>query len=566
MNTRTFRLIVILGILILSSAACDTSTPAPTPQPTLIVADPNALTIATSSEMAPLLGALADQFNSQQAGQAGLVPVKIVTISPSDMVTAALNPDPPFQAINPDSGIWLSKLTNEWANKFKSETQGSEALPLPRQRFSLPERFAVSPIVIAMWQKVAASMGWPNQAIGWNSLQERASQDASFHWNHPSTSYASGLLATLAEFYAGAGVNRSLTEAEATDPATLDYVKKVEATLRFYGEGESAILDRLKTDGSSLLDAFVAQEQIVLRWNKENPTQTLVAVYPVEGTLWADHPMTLLERYSDFDQTPLTSPQRDTYYAFARAILEQNAQNQVLADGFRPVNTSIDLQGSASPFKNNPNVDALQPKTTLQIPPYSVIQVIEDFQAYIKKPTNVVLVVDTSGSMKDSSKLPKVKDALTAFVGQINGKNDRLGLISFSTDVNYSSGILPVTVDYKASLVSSIQAMSAGGNTAVLDAVLEAYNQLQKVGDSNSINAIVVMTDGLENASSHTNLNGLAQTLSKGKVPVVVFSIAFGSDADETIMKSLANATNGQFRKADSFNIGDLYKIISTYF
>ncbi len=567
MNTRTFRLIVILGILILSSAACDTSTPAPTPQPTLMVVDPNALTIATSSEMAPLLGALADQFNSQQAGQAGLVPVKIVTISPSDMVTAALNPDPPFQAINPDSGIWLSKLTNEWANKFKSETQGSEALPLPRQRFSLPERFAVSPIVIAMWQKVAASMGWPNQAIGWNTLQERASQDSSFHWNHPSTSYASGLLATLAEFYAGAGVNRSLTEAEATDPATLDYVKKVEATLRFYGEGESAILDRLKTDGSSLLDAFVAQEQIVLRWNKENPVQTLVAVYPVEGTLWADHPLTLLERYSDFDHTPLTSSQRDTYYAFARAILEQNAQNQVLADGFRPVNTSIDLaNASASPFKSNPNVDALQPKTTLQIPPYSVIQVIEDFRTYIKKPTNVVLVVDTSGSMNDASKLPNVKNALTAFVGQINGKNDRLGLISFSTAVNYSSGILSVTPDYKSSLVNKIQAMSAGGNTAVLDAVLEAYNQLQNLGDSSAINAIVVMTDGLENASAHTNLNGLVQTLSKGKTPVVVFSIAFGSDADESIMKRLADATNGQFRKADSFNIEDLYKIISTYF
>ncbi len=55
--------------------------------------------------------------------------------------------------------------------------------------------------------------------------------------------------------------------------ATLAYVKKVEGTIRFYGEGESAVLDRIKTDGTSLLDAFVAQEQIVLRWNSENPGQ-----------------------------------------------------------------------------------------------------------------------------------------------------------------------------------------------------------------------------------------------------------------------------------------------------
>lgn len=565
MNTRTFRLIAILGILLVSTAACETTTATPTPQPTLMVADPNAMTIATSPEMAPLLGTLADQFNSQQSSQAGMVPVKIVTISPSDMVAAAQQPDPPYQAINPDSGIWLSQLTNEWAVKFQSETQSADSLPLPRQRYALPERFAVSPVVIAMWEKVASSMGWPNAAIGWNTLQVRASQDANFHWNHPSTSYASGLLATLAEFYAGAGVNRGLTEAEATDPATLDYVKKVEATVRFYGEGESAILDRLKTDGTSLLDAFVAQEQIVLRWNKENPTQKLVAVYPVEGTLWADHPLTLLERYSDYDHTPLSNPQRDTYYAFASFILAQAAQNQVLAAGFRPVNTTMDLQAAGSPFNSNPDVDALEPKTTLQIPPYSVIQVIQDFQAYIKKPTNVVLVVDTSGSMGDPNKLPKVKDALVAFIGQISGKNDRVGLISFSSGINYSSGLQTLTPDYKDSLTSRVQALKAGGNTAILDAVLEAYNQIQAQGDSQAINAIVVMTDGIENASIHTNLNGLAQTLTKGKVPVVVFSIAFGSDADSTIMKRLADATNGQFRQADSFNIEDLYKIISTY-
>jgi Ca-activated chloride channel family protein len=565
MNTRTFRLIAILGLLLLSTAACEAPTSAPTSQPTLMVADPNALTIATSDEMAPLLGTLATQFNSQQSGKAGLLPVKIVSISPSDMVAAALLPDPPFQAINPDSGIWLSQLTNQWAAKFQTETQGSDSLPLPRQRYAQPERFAVSPVVIAMWEKVAASMGWPNAAIGWNTLQQRATQDANFHWNHPSTSYASGLLASLAEFYAGAGVNRGLTEAQATNEATLNYVKNLEATLRFYGEGESAILDRLKTDGPSLLDAFVAQEQIVLRWNKENPSQKLAAIYPVEGTLWADHPLTLLERYSDYDHVALSSAQRDTYYAFAASILGSAAQNQVLASGFRPVNTSIDLQGDASPFKSNPDVNALEPKTTLQIPPYSVVQVIEDFRSYIKKPTNVVLVVDTSGSMSDESKLPKVKDALVSFVGQISGKKDRVSLITFSSGINLNTGLQTLTDTYKGTLTDQIRGLNAGGNTAILDAVLEAYNQIQDLGDSSAINAIVVMTDGIENASTHTNLNGLANTLSGGKVPVVVFSIAFGSDADTSIMKRLADVTKGQFRQADSFNIQDLYKIISTY-
>lgn len=567
MNSRIFRLIIVLGIFFLVASACALEVgDTPTPTAASAVLDSNSLTIAASPEMSPLLGKLAEQFNADHKGNADFVPVKIVAISPSDMVAAALQPEPAFQALSPDSSIWLSKLSNEWGKAFASETAGDEALPIARQRYSLPQRYAASPIVIAMWEKVAQGMGWPSKAIGWNTLQERASQDANFRWNHPSTSYASGLLSTLAEFYAGAKVNRGLTEALATQDSTLAYVKKVEGTVRFYGEGESAILDRLKKDGVSLLDAFVAQEQIVLRWNKENPGQKMVAVYPVEGTLWADHPLALLERYNDFDKSPLTDTQRDTYYEFSRYLVAEKAQKQVLAEGYRPVNLSISLQGDGSPFKGNTAVDALQPKTTLQIPPYSVIQVIEDFRTYIKKPTNVILVVDTSGSMADASKLARAQTAVKSFISNIKGKNDKLGLIDFSDRVKYNSGMKTVSDEYKTSLTNYVSRMSATGNTAVYDSVLDAYNELQKLNDTQAINAIVVMTDGKENSSTRTNLKKLETTLTGGKVPVVVFSIAFGKDADINDMKRLAEVTKGQFRQAETINIEELYKIISTYF
>jgi Ca-activated chloride channel family protein len=568
MKTLRFRVMMLLGIVLLVTTACglgivDNATPTPAAQ---VTADPNVLAIATSSEMSSLLGKLADQFNSQVKGKSGYVPVKILTYAPADMVTAALAPSPVFQVINPDSSIWLSKLNNDWAKAFASETTGADTLPIPRQRFSLPQRYAASPVVIAMWEKVAQSMGWPTKTIGWNTLQERASQDTNFHWNHPSTSYASGLLATLAEFYAGAGVNRDLTADMATQDATLAYVRKVEGTVRFYGEGEVAILDRLKTDGTSLLDAFVAQEQIVLRWNKENPTQQkLVAVYPVEGTLWADHPLALLELYNDFDHTTLSNAQRDTYAEFARFLAASAAQNQVLSEGFRPMDLSLDMQSAGSPFKGNASVDALQPKTTLPVPAFSVIQVIEDYRIYIKKPTNVMLVVDTSGSMAESSKLPRVQAALTSFIASIVGKNDRLGLIDFSDHIKYNSGLQTVTDAYKSTLTDRVQGMKAEGNTAILDSVNQAYAALQKLNQPQAINAIVVMTDGKENSSSISQ-STLQNTIKNGQVPVVVFSIAFGSDADTSIMKMLADITKGQFRQAETFNIEDLYKLIATYF
>ena len=101
-------------------------------------------------------------------------------------------------------------------------------------------RFAISPIVIAAWEddsplpRLAADAG---ELAGDPS---RAQGDKDFTWSHPSTAYASGLLATLAEFYAGAGVQRGLTAEMAQDQKTLNFVENVEKTVKFYGEGELA--------------------------------------------------------------------------------------------------------------------------------------------------------------------------------------------------------------------------------------------------------------------------------------------------------------------------------------
>jgi hypothetical protein len=122
------------------------------------------------------------------------------------------------------------------------------------------------PIVIAAWEDDARSLGWPDSAVGWAALQTRAQQDANFRWSHPSTAYASGLLATLAEFYAGAGVQRGLTVEMAQDQKTVDFVSAIEKTVKFYGEAELAIMERVAAD-PNLLDAFVVSEQLVVAFN-----------------------------------------------------------------------------------------------------------------------------------------------------------------------------------------------------------------------------------------------------------------------------------------------------------
>jgi Ca-activated chloride channel family protein len=546
----------------------------PTP-PVSWPADSAELTVAVSPGMAPVLGELAEQFNRQQqpvvsssnpsAPDEQTMQVRTLALDPENIVEQSLSA-PAFQALAPDSSLWLNQLEQRWAER--QDTAGEEGLvPIGNRRVGTPVRYATSPIVIAAWESVARDMGWPERPIGWQQIQRQATDDPNFKWNHPSTSNASGLLATLAEFYAGAGLTRGLTPEAATDPQTLEYVRAVEATVRFYGEGEEVIVERLAAEGRAFLDAFVTQEHVIIAWNQrqaQGAGERLVAIYPAEGTLWADHPLALLELGGP-NETSVTDNQRRTFHAFAQFLSSADVQRQLLAAGYRPADLSISLDESGSAFASSDAVDWRQPQTTLQIPSAAVVGVVQNVWWYTKRPTNVYLVVDTSGSMQ-GNKLRRTQDALRAFVGQIQGDRDQVGLIEFGSDVKRFEPLQRLDDDSRQELLERINQMRADGQTALIDAVVEAYEDLRKTGDTEAINAIVVMTDGRENASHYGTYHLQSRFEEEQTVTVVVFAIAFGDDADDDLLQEIADIGSGQFRRADETDIEELYKIISTYF
>jgi Ca-activated chloride channel homolog len=466
------------------------------------------------------------------------------------MVNSVLGGEAGFHAMAPDSSIWLGQLDEEWGAQT-----GTEALAVGET-----VRFAVSPVVIAMWEDVAREMGWPEARLGWQDLLNRAQLDPDFRWSHPSTSSASGLLATLAEFYAGAGKTRGLTIEDVQAQQTLDYVAALEKTVRYYGEGnEPAIIQQALDEGPAFLDAFVVQEQMVVYFNTHRQGQPrLVGIYPVEGTLWEDHPLALLETR---DLMPL---QRQAFAQFCDYLLSPEAQQLVLRHGYRPANLATPLNSAGSPLTAENGVDWTQPETTLQVPNAAVVKVVRDVWWYTKRHTNVYLVVDTSGSMR-GDKLGQAQIALDVFLGQIQGDAERVGLIQFASRVN-TLVYLDELGNSRAALQNAVANLRAEGDTALLDGVYEAYRRLEELGDTERINAIVVMTDGQENNSA-ISLRRLVRDLGEqSPVPVVVFCIAYGSDADIATLQAIAEPTGGQVHEGSLETIRELYKILSTYF
>jgi Ca-activated chloride channel family protein len=549
-----------LGVVALAIIGQQANKSATSPPPAV---DPRAasLTVAYSPEKAALMRTLADKFNAQKqkTPDRQAMVVQLVEVTPEEMVNRALAGAGGFQALTPDSSLWLDQLNNRWA-----QSQATEPGAIEPRLTGAPVRYAISPIVIAAWENAARSLGWPQTPVSWQAIQAKAQGDKDFTWSHPSTAYASGLLATLAEFYAGAGVQRGLTAEMAQDQKTLDFVQNVEKTVKFYGEGELAAMKRAAQDGPQGLDAFVVSEQLVAAFNTGafsggRPADRLVALYPAEGTLWADHPLALLET------ADVTANQRRTFQAFREFLATPDAQAAILQAGYRPADLTIPLDSPGSPLTKENGVDASQPQTTLQLPTPDVVQVVQNVWALTKRKTNVFLVVDTSGSM-DGEKLDNAQAALKTFLAQIPTDQERVGLVEFNSGIANIIELDTLGAN-RAALAGAVNNLEAGGNTALLDAVRTAYWRLQRQADPERINAIVAMTDGKENASSVT-IRQLVEEIQQGnqQIPVIIFSIAYGSDADYEMLQGLADASGGQVKQGTPETIRELYKILSTYF
>ena len=144
----------------------------------------SALVVAYSPEKEPAFTTLVDSFNAQgfEAPDGESLTIEAVSLDPEAMVNAVLDGSASFQAMTPDSTVWLGQLDQEW-----SEKAGPDATAVGET-----VRYAISPVVIATWESVAQEMGWPDRPVGWQDLLERAQSDPDFRWSHPSTSSASG--------------------------------------------------------------------------------------------------------------------------------------------------------------------------------------------------------------------------------------------------------------------------------------------------------------------------------------------------------------------------------------
>jgi Ca-activated chloride channel family protein len=484
----------------------------------------------------------------------------------------------------PTPDVWVP-ASSAWALQVALRQQAS------KQDVLIPLEYpkvATTPMVMAMPKPMAETLGWPRSTLGWKDLLGAVTNQEGWKaFGHPEWGAfklgktdpnlsTPGLEALIAAVFAATGQ---------TSEVSVETLVKQEDQLRRLilglerAPGQDADtpatflanLQQADQAGQALnfVSAVPLDEKSVWDYNRGNaggledgaerarPDVPLVAIYPKEGTLEADHPWVVL-------RAPwVDDAKRRAAASFLDYLRSEPIQARFQAAGFR---TSEGRPGPQLSQANGLLPD--QPSRVLAPPaPKVVAAALESWNA-ARKRSNVLAVYDVSGSMKEEvpgsagrTKIDIVKDAagqaLALFAPETN-----LGTWLFSTNlvgkrdwvesvpIGPTNARLPNGKIRRQVLAEALNRLRAtDGDTGLYDTTLAAFRALQRSYAPQRINIVVLLTDGINDdpggGITRAELLRRLKTEQDKKRPVRIITIAYGANADAASLKMISDATGG---------------------
>ncbi len=428
-----------------------------------------------------------------------------------------------------------------------------------------------------MWRPMAEVLGWPDKPIGWDEIVALSADPqgwatyghpewGTFKFGHAHPEHSTTgltMLATLA--YNVLDRTDGLTPELVKSEPVREAFRAVEAHTYHYGLSTRFLMTVMAERGPSYLHAVTSSETSTLKTNevqKDILHFPFVFIFPAEGAFWMDNPFCILN--GDW----VNAEQHEAAVLYRDFLLQPAQQDLAVKIGLRPVDPAIALHDPISlDYGTDPRVS---PQT---VPPLAAVDgdtraAIIDLFKETKKKATVVVMLDVSGSML-GEKLKNAVKGSNEFINRL-AKDDEIYLYTFSSKFKKiePSGRAGDVIEQ---LATRLRGLDIKSNTALYDSlcrVIDFTDEQKKIHASvgeRRLYGVVVLSDGMDTVSKIGLEQMLKTCLPTGEEVegVKVFTIAYGNDADQDVLKKIASQTNGKMFVSGVDNISEIYLSIS---
>lgn len=538
LNKRYGGLALFVLFLAFTTLACGLGSPDGPPS------NAEVINVMANTSLEPWLTTAVAEFNASESETTAGDPVYVVlnAVDAGQAVTE-LAADSDTAVWIPDEQTWVNILADQGNNNFQGDCQS----------------VAQSPLVIGMWRDIAESLGWPGLPLGWLDIGSLASDPALWNYysggqlgnafrlghTHPGLS-GTGASTLLALVQAAQSKTDAVNEADIQQPIVQASVGAFEGGVTTFSPDTASLASSMSSRGQNYLSGGIMYESDVVNYGNGE----IVAVYPFEGTFVATHPACLNQA--------ATAAQQEGAELFRDFLLSEAGQQMALNYGLRPVNTAVPItEGLYAEY----GIDPTQPERVFNNPSVASVYAVQSLWQEARKDVNLAMLLDTSGSMR-GSKMEGMREAAIQFIEQM-GDDDYISVIAFSTEPELVVNHTQVGPN-RQKIINAIASLEATGDTTLFDAIGDGSILLRDTTLPQTTNALVVLTDGQDTRSYRFDeASASGEALANG---ITVFTIAYGRDADDEVLLSLANQANGNFFEGDEASIAAIYDDMSAAF
>ncbi|MEM6350969.1 MAG: VWA domain-containing protein [Cyanobacteria bacterium P01_D01_bin.14] len=374
------------------------------------------------------------------------------------------------------------------------------------------------------------------------------------HYVHTAPTRSNSGLQTLVSQFASVSGKRPEELTEADVQQYQGDVQQIQNKITRYGKSTSSLAKAMVQNGPFWASIGSVYESSVIAANDEAATtggQRYEAFYP-QSTFTSNM------RAIVPDAPWVSDLEKEAADQIIEYLQSEPAQQIATGLGLRPGSPGVALGPKFSEqFGVDPNAsyDSYRPPE-----PEVVEAMLSAWESVAKKPSLVVVVVDSSGSM-EGSKLPAVQNTLKSYIETL-GPNDQIALIDFDSEIREPVFVdgTPAGRDRGLQFISGLQ---AEGGTRLYDSALAARNWLAENLRDGAINAVLILTDG-EDSESSIGLDQLGQELQTSGFSsdqrIAFFTVGYGREGDfnASALEQIADLNGGYYRKGDPATISQL--------